>query len=37
MIAAIAAAHGACVATRNVADFDGFGVEIVNPWESDEK
>lgn len=31
-IAAIALAHRAAVATRNVRDFDGCGVEIVNPW-----
>jgi predicted nucleic acid-binding protein len=34
MVAAIAIAHGAKVATRNVTDFEGFGVEVVNPWES---
>lgn len=34
MISAIAAAHGASVATRNVADFEGFGVPVVNPWSS---
>jgi len=33
MIAAIAASRGAVVATRNVADFAGFGVEVVNPWD----
>ena len=33
-IAAIAAAHGASVATRNVADFEGCGVRVVNPWEA---
>lgn len=33
-IAAIAAAHGAAVATRNVADFDGCGVKVVDPWQS---
>lgn len=32
-IAAIALARGAAVATRNVADFRGCGVEIINPWE----
>lgn len=31
-IAAIAAAHGFMVATRNVRDFKGTGVEILNPW-----
>jgi predicted nucleic acid-binding protein len=32
MIAAIARANGASVATRNVAHFDGFSIEVVNPW-----
>lgn len=31
-IAAIARAAGAAVATRNTADFDGCGVELVDPW-----
>ena len=31
-IAAIAHAAGATVATRNVVDFEGCGVKIVNPW-----
>jgi predicted nucleic acid-binding protein len=31
-IAAIALAAGASVATRNVADFTGCGVAIINPW-----
>lgn len=34
MIAAIAHAHGAAVATRNVTDFDGFDVEVINPWRA---
>jgi len=33
-IAAIARSRGAELATRNVPDFDGCGVEIVNPWEN---
>ncbi|GAA1126943.1 type II toxin-antitoxin system VapC family toxin [Kribbella jejuensis] len=33
MIAAIALSRGATVATRNVAHFEGFGVEVVNPWD----
>lgn len=33
MIAAIARTRGAQVATRNVSDFAGTGVEIINPWE----
>ena len=34
MIAAIARSHGAAVATRNVRDFDGTGVTVVNPWDA---
>lgn len=32
MIAAIARSRGAVVATRNVKDFEGTGVTVVNPW-----
>jgi predicted nucleic acid-binding protein len=32
-IAAIAYCAGAAVASRNVADFDECGVEVINPWE----
>jgi predicted nucleic acid-binding protein len=32
-IAAIARAHGATVATRNVRDFAECGIEVVNPWQ----
>jgi len=32
-IAAIARCSRAAVVTRNVADFDGCGVRIVNPWD----
>ena len=31
-IAAIAAANGFKVATRNVRDFKGTGIDILNPW-----
>jgi hypothetical protein len=31
-IAATAAAHGFAVATRNVKDFEPFGVKVINPW-----
>jgi predicted nucleic acid-binding protein len=31
-IAAIARAHGFMLATRNVRDFKGTGVEVFNPW-----
>ncbi len=33
-IAAIAKAAGAPVATRNVKDFDGCGVDVINPWDA---
>ncbi len=32
MIAATCLAHGAMLATRNVADFAGLGVELIDPW-----
>jgi len=31
-IAAIARAHGAALATRDVADFEGCGIALINPW-----
>lgn len=31
-IAAIARIRGAVLATRNTADFEGFGVELIEPW-----
>ena len=31
-IAAIAHSRGASVATRDVGDFEGIGIEVVNPW-----
>ena len=31
-IAAIARAHSAALATRNVADFEGCGIGIIDPW-----
>ncbi len=31
-IAAIARRHGSRLATRNVADFEGCGVAVVDPW-----
>jgi predicted nucleic acid-binding protein len=33
-IAAIAAAHGFSVATRDVAPFRAAGVKVINPWET---
>lgn len=32
-IAAIALAHKAILATRNIMDFNGCGIRLVNPWE----
>lgn len=32
MIAATALEHGLMLATRNVRDFEGFGLRLVNPW-----
>jgi toxin FitB len=31
-IVAIARAHGAAMATRNVTDFEGCGVAVIDPW-----
>ena len=33
MIAAITLSRGARLATRNVRDFAGCGVELINPWD----
>lgn len=35
MIAAIARSVRASIATRNVKDFKGCGIEIINPWEAE--
>jgi predicted nucleic acid-binding protein len=35
LIAATALEHGFSVVTRNVADFAGIGVKLINPWESE--
>lgn len=32
MIAGIARSHGATLATRNVRDFEGCGIPLVDPW-----
>jgi predicted nucleic acid-binding protein len=32
-VAAIARSRGAAVATRNVEDFAGCGIGVINPWE----
>ncbi|MBN9983178.1 type II toxin-antitoxin system VapC family toxin [Rhizobium laguerreae] len=31
-IAAIAISRGASLATRNLSDFEGIGLQIINPW-----
>ena len=32
LIAAVCRSRGAALATRNLPDFDGAGIEIINPW-----
>ena len=32
LIAAVCRSQGATLATRNVSDFDGTGIEIIDPW-----
>lgn len=34
MIAAICLVHGATLSTRNVRDFDGLDLKLVNPFEA---
>jgi predicted nucleic acid-binding protein len=34
MIAATALEHGLTLVTRNVRDFAGLGVTLLNPWET---
>ncbi|MCE2439251.1 MAG: hypothetical protein J4F39_07485 [Candidatus Latescibacteria bacterium] len=34
LVAGTARAHELSVATRNVADFNGLDVDVINPWES---
>jgi predicted nucleic acid-binding protein len=34
MIAATVRAHGASLATRNLADFDDCGIPLIDPWGS---
>jgi predicted nucleic acid-binding protein len=33
LIGGMALAHGATLATRNIADFEGYGLSRVNPWQ----
>lgn len=37
LIAGVAAVRGLIVVTRNVKDFEGLGVRILNPWEVRDK
>jgi hypothetical protein len=30
----MALTHGARLATRNIADFDGYGLALSNPWDA---
>jgi toxin FitB len=32
LIAAVCRCHSAALATRNVPDFDGTGIEVIDPW-----
>jgi predicted nucleic acid-binding protein len=32
LIAAVCRSRGAVLATRNVSDFDGTGIEVIDPW-----
>jgi predicted nucleic acid-binding protein len=32
-IVAVARSRGASIATRNIGDFEGCGVEVINPWD----
>lgn len=34
-IAATARSAGASLATRNVSDFDGCGIDVIDPWNAD--
>jgi predicted nucleic acid-binding protein len=33
LIAATALVHGMTIVTRNIADFEAMGVELLNPWQ----
>ncbi len=32
LIAAVCRSRGAALATRNLADFDGTGIDVIDPW-----
>lgn len=34
LIGGMALAYGATLVTRNIADFDGYGLSLVNPWHA---
>jgi len=34
LVAATAAVHGLTLVTRNVGDFDGCGISVLNPFSS---
>ena len=34
LIAGTAKAHNLSVATRNIGDFDGLDIDVINPWET---
>jgi predicted nucleic acid-binding protein len=36
LIGGMAVAYGATLATRNTADFDGYGLSLVDPWQGVE-
>lgn len=35
MIAAIVSTQGAAIATRNIKDFEGCGIDMINPWKNE--
>lgn len=34
MIAAVARSRGAALATRNIRDFEGCGIDVIDPWRA---
>ncbi len=34
VIAATTLSRSACLATHHVADFEGIGIDLINPWEA---